>query len=115
MFLQLHLPNKLKQNRKKGLYIFEDIKDEYLFLCLAMSTLKLHDDCVSLDRDTVGPLPHPGAVPPNWPSNHMPYAGTYIPHTGSGYAPMPFSYTNDPPIYGFNGEESPHSGSGTSS
>lgn len=68
-----------------------------------MSSLKL-DDCVSLDRDTVGPLPHPGG---GWPApTHMPYSGTYLPH-----APMPFSYANDTPIYGFR-EDSVHSGSG---
>lgn len=75
-----------------------------------MSTMKLHDDCVSLDRDTVGPLPHPGAMPPTWPTTHMPYSGTYMPHSAAGYAPMPFNYTND--MYGYNREESVHSGSG---
>lgn len=75
-----------------------------LFNFTAMSSLKL-DDCMSMDRDTVGPLPHPGA---SWPA-HMPYSGTYLPHT---HAPMPFNYANDTPLY-FNREDSVHSGSGT--
>lgn len=66
-----------------------------------MSTMKL-DDCVSLGRDTVGPLPHPGA---SWPS-HMPYSGTYLPHQ---HPPMPFNYANDMALYR---EDSVHSGSG---
>uniref|UniRef100_A0A1B6D6G1 Dishevelled n=1 Tax=Clastoptera arizonana TaxID=38151 RepID=A0A1B6D6G1_9HEMI len=103
-----HTVNKINFS-EQCYYIFGDI------LSSAMSTLKLHDDCMSLDRDTVGPLPHPGTVPPNWSSSHMPYAGTYLPNSGSGYAPMPFNYANDSPIYGFNGEESAHSASGGSS
>lgn len=101
-----HTVNKITFS-EQCYYIFGDI------LSSAMSTLKLHDDCVSLDRDTVGPLPHPGAVPPTWPSSHMPYSGTYMPHSAAGYAPMPFNYTND--MYGYNREESVHSGSGGSS
>lgn len=101
-----HTVNKITFS-EQCYYIFGDI------LSSAMSTLKLHDDCVSLDRDTVGPLPHPGAVPPTWPSTHMPYSGTYMPHSAAGYAPMPFNYTND--MYGYNREESVHSGSGGSS
>jgi segment polarity protein dishevelled len=42
----------------------------------------------------------------------MPYSGTYLPHTGAGYAPMPFNYTNEPSVYGYAREESVHSGSG---
>lgn len=42
----------------------------------------------------------------------MPYSGTYLPHTGTGYAPMPFNYTNEPSVYGYACEESVHSGSG---
>lgn len=101
-----HTVNKITFS-EQCYYIFGDI------LSSAMSTLKLHDDCVSLDRDTVGPLPHPGAVPPTWPATHMPYSGTYMPHSAAGYAPMPFNYTND--MYGYNREESVHSGSGGSS
>jgi hypothetical protein len=78
----------------------------------AMSSLKLHDDCSSLDRDTVGPLPAPNAMPAPWGGTHMPYSGTYLPHTGTGYAPMPFNYTNEPSVYGYAREESVHSGSG---
>lgn len=67
------------------------------FLFLAMSTLKLRDDCTSLGRDTVGPLPPPARylLPNSDMSGHMPYAGTYM---GAGYTPMPFNYTNDPSV-----------------
>jgi len=41
-------------------------------LCAAMSNLKLHDDCTSLDRDTVGPLPAPNTMPSPWGGTHMP-------------------------------------------
>ena len=62
-----------------------------------MSTLKLRDDCTSLGRDTVGPLPPPARylLPNSDMSGHMPYAGTYM---GAGYTPMPFNYTNDPSV-----------------
>jgi len=85
-------------------------KRRYIFA--AMSNLKLHDDCTSLDRDTVGPLPAPNTIPTPWGGTHMPYSGTYLPHTGAGYAPMPFNYTNEPSVYGYAREESVHSGSG---
>ncbi|XP_022187203.2 segment polarity protein dishevelled homolog DVL-3 isoform X2 [Nilaparvata lugens] len=111
-----HTVNKITFS-EQCYYIFGDV------LSTAMSTLKLHDDCVSLDRDTVGPLPPPGTVAPSWappPAHpqHMPYAGTYLPHStasGGGYAPMPFSYTSEPPGYSFNRDDSVHSGSGGSS
>lgn len=104
-----HTVNKITFS-EQCYYVFGDL------LSSAMSTLKLHDDCVSMDRDTVGPLPPPGgsSIPPTWPQ-HMPYSGTYLPHSAAGYAPMPFSYANEPPGYGFNREESVHSGSGGSS
>jgi segment polarity protein dishevelled len=82
------------------------------FVFAAISNLKLHDDCTSLDRDTVGPLPAPNTMPTPWGGTHMPYSGTYLPHTGAGYAPMPFNYTNEPSVYGYAHEESVHSGSG---
>ncbi|XP_046672895.1 segment polarity protein dishevelled homolog DVL-3 isoform X3 [Homalodisca vitripennis] len=94
-----HTVNKINFS-EQCYYIFGEL------LSSAMSTLKL-DDCVSLDRDTVGPLPHPGA---SWPA-HMPYSGTYLPHT---HAPMPFNYANDTPLYGFNRDDSVHSGSASS-
>jgi hypothetical protein len=42
----------------------------------------------------------------------MPYAGTFMPHPASGYAPMPFNYTNEPSVYGFAQEEQARSTSG---
>ncbi|RZF39827.1 hypothetical protein LSTR_LSTR000475 [Laodelphax striatellus] len=110
-----HTVNKITFS-EQCYYIFGDV------LSTAMSTLKLHDDCVSLDRDTVGPLPPPGGAPswpPPCPPQHMPYAGTYLPHStgggGGGYAPMPFNYSTEPPGYTFGREDSVHSGSGGSS
>ncbi|XP_054268021.1 segment polarity protein dishevelled homolog DVL-3 isoform X2 [Macrosteles quadrilineatus] len=100
-----HTVNKINFS-EQCYYIFGELLttgSEYTAL-EAMSSLKL-DDCVSVDRDTVGPLPHPG-----WPAQ-MPYSGTYMPHT---HAPMPFNYTTETPLYGFNRDESLHSGSGSS-
>ncbi|GFG40326.1 hypothetical protein Cfor_03551 [Coptotermes formosanus] len=102
-----HTVNKITFS-EQCYYVFGD-------LCAAMSNLKLHDDCTSLDRDTVGPLPAPNTMPSPWGGTHMPYSGTYLPHTGAGYAPMPFNYTNEPSVYGYAREESVHSGSGGSS
>ncbi|XP_023709119.1 segment polarity protein dishevelled homolog DVL-3 isoform X2 [Cryptotermes secundus] len=102
-----HTVNKITFS-EQCYYVFGD-------LCAAMSNLKLHDDCTSLDRDTVGPLPAPNTMPAPWGGTHMPYSGTYLPHTGTGYAPMPFNYTNEPSVYGYAREESVHSGSGGSS
>lgn len=102
-----HTVNKITFS-EQCYYVFGDI-------CTAMSSLKIHEDCVSLDLDTVGPLPHPNTMPPSWGGSHMPYSGTYLPHTGAGYAPMPFNYTNEPSVYGYTREESVHSGSGGSS
>jgi segment polarity protein dishevelled len=75
-----------------------------------MSTLKLHED----ESLSVGPLPPPSsASPAPWASGgHMPYAGTFMPHPASGYAPMPFNYTNEPSVYGFAQEEQARSTSG---
>lgn len=63
-----------------------------------MSNMQIRDDCASLGRDTVGPLPPPARylLPSSDMPGHMPYAGTYM---GAGYTPMPFNYTNDPSIY----------------
>ncbi|PSN53268.1 Segment polarity protein dishevelled DVL-3 [Blattella germanica] len=102
-----HTVNKITFS-EQCYYVFGD-------LCTAMSNLKLQDDCTSLDRDTVGPLPAPNTMPAPWGGTHMPYSGTYLPHTGAGYAPMPFNYTNEPSVYGYAREESVHSGSGGSS
>ncbi|KAJ9587323.1 hypothetical protein L9F63_019150, partial [Diploptera punctata] len=102
-----HTVNKITFS-EQCYYVFGD-------LCTAMSNLKLHDDCTSLDRDTVGPLPAPNTMPAPWGGTHMPYSGTYLPHTGAGYAPMPFNYTNEPSVYGYARDESVHSGSGGSS
>ncbi|XP_066997282.1 segment polarity protein dishevelled homolog DVL-3 isoform X2 [Anabrus simplex] len=102
-----HTVNKITFS-EQCYYVFGDI-------CTAMSSLKLHEDCVSLDHDTVGPLPPPNTMPHPWGGSHMPYSGTYLPHTGTGYAPMPFNYTNEPSVYGYTREESVHSGSGGSS
>ncbi|KAK7793217.1 hypothetical protein R5R35_009168 [Gryllus longicercus] len=102
-----HTVNKITFS-EQCYYVFGDI-------CTAMSNLKLHEDCVSVDHDTVGPLPPPSTMPPTWGSSHMPYSGTYLPHTSAGYAPMPFNYTNEPSVYGYTREESVHSGSGGSS
>ncbi|XP_021914932.1 segment polarity protein dishevelled homolog DVL-3 isoform X3 [Zootermopsis nevadensis] len=102
-----HTVNKITFS-EQCYYVFGD-------LCTAMSSLKLHDDSTSLDRDTVGPLPAPNTMPSPWGGTHMPYSGTYLPHTGTGYAPMPFNYTNEPSVYGYAREESVHSGSGGSS
>ncbi|XP_020279908.1 segment polarity protein dishevelled homolog DVL-3 isoform X2 [Pseudomyrmex gracilis] len=88
-----HTVNKITFS-EQCYYIFGD-------LCSAMSSMKL--DC-----DTVGPLPPPNA----W---DMPYSGTYAPHSATGYSPMPFNFTNEPTVYGYNQEESVHSGSGGSS
>ncbi|KAE8747338.1 dishevelled isoform A [Frankliniella occidentalis] len=105
-----HTVNKITFS-EQCYYIFGDV------LSHAMSTLKLHDDCVSVDRDTVGPLPPPSTVATApWTGTHMPYAGTYLPH-GAGYTPMPFNYNNEPGAYSYGREESAsvHSGSGGSS
>jgi len=80
--------------------------------------LKINDDCVSLGHDTVGPLPPPSTVQSGpWAGPHMPYAGTYLPHTSAGYAQMPFNYAADGGAYSFAREESAsvHSGSGGTS
>ena len=77
-----------------------------------MSTLKIHDECFSVDQDTVGPLPPPTQIGAPWTGAQMPYAGTYMPVPGQGYAPMPFNYANEPSLYGCVREESLHSGSG---
>lgn len=87
-----HTVNKITFS-EQCYYIFGD-------LCSALSSMKL--DC-----DTVGPLPPPSA----W---DMPYSGTYAPHSAAGYSPMPFNFTNEPTVYGYNREESVNSGSGTS-
>ncbi|KAF4530021.1 hypothetical protein B566_EDAN009197 [Ephemera danica] len=80
----------------------------------AMSTLKLNEE--ETDRDTVGPLPPPSSTSPaSWVGSHMPYAGTYMPHAATGYAPMPFNFTNEPSVYGYTHEEAAQSGSGGSS
>ncbi|XP_043277883.1 segment polarity protein dishevelled homolog DVL-3 isoform X1 [Venturia canescens] len=88
-----HTVNKITFS-EQCYYIFGD-------LCSALSNMKL--DC-----DTVGPLPPPSA----W---DMPYSGTYAPHSAAGYSPMPFNFTNEPTVYGYNREESVNSGSGGSS
>ncbi|XP_049783955.1 segment polarity protein dishevelled homolog DVL-3 isoform X1 [Schistocerca cancellata] len=102
-----HTVNKITFS-EQCYYVFGDV-------CTAMSSLKIHEDCVSLDHDTVGPLPPPNTMPASWGGSHMPYSGTYLPHTASGYAPMPFNYTNEPSVYGYTREDSVHSGSGGSS
>ncbi|XP_046387676.1 segment polarity protein dishevelled homolog DVL-3 isoform X1 [Ischnura elegans] len=128
-----HTVNKITFS-EQCYYVFGD-------LCGAFSTIKIHaseDGAVSsseADRDTVGPLPPPSSLTP-WaggpgstamgppappppasaPPAHMPYAGTYLPHAGGTYTPMPFNYANEPSLlYGYRGEESVHSGSGGSS
>uniref|UniRef100_A0ABD2W4S4 Dishevelled n=1 Tax=Trichogramma kaykai TaxID=54128 RepID=A0ABD2W4S4_9HYME len=88
-----HTVNKITFS-EQCYYIFGD-------LISAMSNMKL--DC-----DQVGPLPPPSS----W---DMPYSGTYAPHAATGYSPMPFNFTNEPTIYGYQREESLHSGSGGSS
>lgn len=77
------------------------------FILAAVSSLKLHDE---LDRDTVGPLPHPGGS--QWDASTMPYANTYLPQSVAGYTPMPFNYTSTDPTYAYACEDSIHSGSG---
>ncbi|XP_014236869.1 segment polarity protein dishevelled homolog DVL-3 isoform X2 [Trichogramma pretiosum] len=84
-----HTVNKITFS-EQCYYIFGD-------LISAMSNMKL--DC-----DQVGPLPPPSS----W---DMPYSGTYAPHAATGYSPMPFNFTNEPTIYGYQREESLHSGS----
>nr|CAD7416464.1 unnamed protein product [Timema cristinae]CAD7435140.1 unnamed protein product [Timema monikensis] len=98
-----HTVNKITFS-EQCYYIFGD-------LCTALSSLKLDDDCASLDRDTVGPLPASNTLPSAWGGSHMPYT----PHTGTGYAPMPFNYTNEPSVYGYPCDDSGGSGSGGSS
>ncbi|XP_018914936.1 segment polarity protein dishevelled homolog DVL-1 isoform X2 [Bemisia tabaci] len=88
---------------EQSYYIFGD------FLSSALSSLKLGDE---LDRDTVGPLPHPGGS--QWDSSTMPYANTYLPQSVAGYTPLPFNYTSSDPTYAYACEESIHSGSGSS-
>ncbi|CAB3367916.1 Hypothetical predicted protein [Cloeon dipterum] len=76
-----------------------------------MSTLKLQED----ESVSVGPLPPPSSTSPApWGGGHMPYAGTFLSHPTTGYAPMPFNYANDPSVYGFE-EEQARSTSGGSS
>lgn len=92
------------------------------FSIVGMSALSLGDDfdsvsCSEADRDTLAPLPPPSSSP--WGGGQMPYSGSYIPQN-TGYAPMPFNFTNDSTSYtsyggvgaplGANG--SVHSGSG---
>lgn len=62
-----------------------------------MSSLRIRDDCTSLGRDTVGPLPPPARYLGSGSelTANMPYGGTYV---GAGYTTMPF-FTNDPSIY----------------
>ncbi|KAL0277032.1 UNVERIFIED_CONTAM: hypothetical protein PYX00_004458 [Menopon gallinae] len=86
-----HTVNKITFS-EQCYYVFGDL------LSHAMSNMKIRDDCTSLGRDTVGPLPPPARylIPSSDVPGHMPYAGTYM---GAGYTPMPFNYTNDPSIY----------------
>lgn len=101
-----HTVNKITFS-EQCYYIFGD-------LCGSMSTLKLNEE--ETDRDTVGPLPPPSSTSPaSWVGSHMPYAGTYMPHAATGYAPMPFNFTNEPSVYGYTHEEAAQSGSGGSS
>ncbi|XP_059478729.1 segment polarity protein dishevelled homolog DVL-3 isoform X2 [Neocloeon triangulifer] len=101
-----HTVNKITFS-EQCYYVFGD-------LCSSMSTLKLHED----ESVSVGPLPPPSAtstVPWGGVGGHMPYAGTFLPHPASGYAPMPFNYTNEPSVYGFEEEHPAKSTSGGSS
>ncbi|XP_014675230.1 PREDICTED: segment polarity protein dishevelled homolog DVL-3-like [Priapulus caudatus] len=113
-----HTVNKITFS-EQCYYVFGD-------LCSSMSALSLGDDfdsvsCSEADRDTLAPLPPPSAASP-WGAGQMPYSGSYIPQS-TGYAPMPFNFTNDSTSYtsyggvgappGANG--SVHSGSGGSS
>ncbi|KAF0290810.1 Segment polarity protein dishevelled DVL-3 [Amphibalanus amphitrite] len=69
-------------------YVFGD-------LCSGFSGMKLGDEdgLSEVDRDTLGPLPPPTSGT-QWAGPHVPYSGTYVP-PAQGYAPMPFSYTNE--------------------
>ncbi|EEB19446.1 dishevelled, putative [Pediculus humanus corporis] len=109
MWLKITIPNAfIGADVVDGYYTRRDHDDEKLswridesiFICSisAMSNMQIRDDCASLGRDTVGPLPPPARylLPSSDMPGHMPYAGTYM---GAGYTPMPFNYTNDPSIY----------------
>ncbi|CAB3359390.1 Hypothetical predicted protein [Cloeon dipterum] len=98
-----HTVNKITFS-EQCYYVFGD-------LCGSMSTLKLQED----ESVSVGPLPPPSSTSPApWGGGHMPYAGTFLSHPTTGYAPMPFNYANDPSVYGFE-EEQARSTSGGSS
>ncbi|GAB6031270.1 Segment polarity protein dishevelled DVL-3 [Chamberlinius hualienensis] len=80
------------------------------------ASMKLHeDDSISdIDRDTLAPLPPPSSGSA-WVGGQMPYSGCYTPQV-TGYAPMPFNYTNETTSFtSFGRDGSVHSSSGGSS